>query len=192
MSGITQGYTDANIAIFGLSAKIKADFVGGAGADKVVRVLKDFNDPNDFNDFNAPDAIKKNRRKILRGGNFAIFVSLKTFLSGRDIFGSFCTGTDAFAKQTTFLISRVQSRTCSAMPRREKEERKFNLFVESSAEPNLFVLCRGGKRYIQTNLKTYNYREKAIVLRSRTAGVCARHRARIRRLGRLRTTRIRR
>ena len=62
MSGITQGYTDANIAIFGLSAKIKADFVGGAGAEKVLRVLKDFNDLNDLNDlkvFNAPDAIKK-------------------------------------------------------------------------------------------------------------------------------------
>lgn len=55
MSGITQGYTDANIAIFGLSAKIKADFVGGAGAEKVLRVF------NDLNDFNAPDAIKKNR-----------------------------------------------------------------------------------------------------------------------------------
>lgn len=70
---------------FRLIGKIKADFVGGAGADKVVRVLKDFNDPNDFNDFNAPDAIKKNRRKFCGGGNFAIFVSLKTFLSGRDV-----------------------------------------------------------------------------------------------------------
>lgn len=59
MSGITQGYTDANIAIFGLSAKIKADFVGGAGAEKVLRVLKDFNDLNDLKVFNAPDAIKK-------------------------------------------------------------------------------------------------------------------------------------
>lgn len=65
MSGITQGYTDANIAIFGLSAKIKADFVGGAG-DKVVRA---FNDLKDFKDFNAPDAIKKSP-KILRGGEF--------------------------------------------------------------------------------------------------------------------------
>ena len=63
MSGITQGYTDANIAIFGLSAKIKADFVGGAG-DKVIRVF------NDLNDFNAPDAIKKNRRKFCGGGEF--------------------------------------------------------------------------------------------------------------------------
>ena len=93
MSGITQGYTDANIAIFGLSAKIKADFVGGAG-DKVLRDfndLKDFNDPNDPNDlkvFNAPDAIKKTP-KILRGGDFAIFVSLKTFLSGSGVFGAF-------------------------------------------------------------------------------------------------------
>ena len=65
MSGITQGYTDANIAILGLSAKIKADFVGGAG-DKVLRVFNDF---NDLNDFNAPDAIKKSP-KILRGGEF--------------------------------------------------------------------------------------------------------------------------
>ena len=167
MSGITQGYTDANIAIFGLSAKIKADFVGGAGADKVVRVLKDFNDPNDFNDFKAPDAIK-NRRKFCGGGIFANFVSPKTFCRERAFLRRFCPDTDAFAKQTP------------------------NLFDKPSAEPNLFVLCRGEKRYIQTNLKTYNYREKAIVLRSRSAGVCARHRARIRRLGRLRTTRIRR
>lgn len=61
MSGITQGYTDANIAIFGLSAKIKADFVGGAG-DKVLRVF------NDFNDFNAPDAIKKIAENFVGGG----------------------------------------------------------------------------------------------------------------------------
>ena len=59
MSGITQGYTDANIAIFGLSAKIKADFVGGAGY-KVLRDFNDFNDPNAFKVFN---------------GNFANFVS---------------------------------------------------------------------------------------------------------------------
>ena len=78
MSGITQGYTDANIAIFGLSAKIKADFVGGAG-DKVIMVFKDFNDLKDLNDFNAPDAIKKNRRIFCGGGNFANFVSRRHF-----------------------------------------------------------------------------------------------------------------
>lgn len=65
MSGITQGYTDANIAIFGLSAKIKADFVGGAGAKKVLRVFNDF---NDLNDFNAPDAIKKIAENFAGGG----------------------------------------------------------------------------------------------------------------------------
>lgn len=96
MSGITHGYTDANIAIFGLSAKIKANF-GGSGV------------------------ILHERRRFY------------------------------------WLLCLI-----------------FSIFAK------------------QTNLKTYNYREKAIVLRSRSAGVCARHRARIRRLGRLRTTRIRR
>lgn len=88
MSGITQGYTDANIAIFGLSAKIKADFVGGAGADKVVRVLKDFNDPNDFNDFNAPDAIKKNRRKFC-GGEFCYLCVVEDVFVGKRHFWEF-------------------------------------------------------------------------------------------------------
>lgn len=99
MSGITQGYTDANIAIFGLSAKIKADFVGGSG-DKVLRVFNDFNDLNDLNDFNAPDAIKKSP-KILRGGEILLTLYLEDVFAGKRRFlGSFCTGTDAFAKQT--------------------------------------------------------------------------------------------
>lgn len=99
MSGITQGYTDANIAIFGLSAKIKADFVGGAG-DKVIMVFKDFNDFNDLNDlndlkvFNAPDAIKKSP-KILRGGE----ILLTLYIIGK-------TKCDEVQNQTRLLDSR--------------------------------------------------------------------------------------
>ena len=170
MSGITQGYTDANIAIFGLSAKIKADFVGGAG-DKVLRVLNDFNDLNDLKVFNAPDAIKKIAENFAEGGILLTLYLEGIFVGKRRPLRRFCTGTDAFAKQTTFSISRVQSRTCSDYAEARKGRKKIQPFIESSAEPNLFGLCRGEKSNIQTNLKTYNYREKAIVLRSRSAGV---------------------
>lgn len=114
--------SSANIAIFGLSAKIKADFVGGAG-DKVLRVLKDFNDFNDLDDlkvFNAPDAIKKIAENFAGGGILLTLYLEGIFVGKRHPLRRFCTGTDAFAKQTTFSISRVRSRTSLAMPRREK------------------------------------------------------------------------
>lgn len=95
MSGITQGYTDANIAIFGLSAKIKANF-GGSG-DKVIRVFNDF---NDLKDFNAPDAIKKIAENFAGGGILLTLYLEGIFVGKRRPLRRFCTGTDAFAKQT--------------------------------------------------------------------------------------------
>ncbi len=113
MSGITQGYTDANIAIFGLSAKIKADFVGGAG-DKVLRDFNDFNDPNDFKVFNAPDAIKKIAENFAGGGILLTLYPEGIFVDRSRLLGAFLHRYGCFRKtNTTFSISRGQSRTCS-------------------------------------------------------------------------------
>ena len=62
----------------------------------------------------TPLTLLKKIAENFAGGGILLTLYLEDiFVGKRRPLRRFCTGTDAFAKQTTFSISRVQSRTCS-------------------------------------------------------------------------------
>ena len=103
-------------------------FVGGAG-DKVLRVLNDFNDLNDLKVFNAPDAIKKIAENFAEGGILLTLYPEGIFVDRSRLLGAFLHRYGCFRKtNTTFSISRAQSRTCSGYAEARKGRKKIQPF----------------------------------------------------------------
>ena len=85
------------------------------------------NDPNDFKVFNTTDAIKKIAENFAGGGILLTLYPEGIFVDRSRLLGAFLHRYGCFRKtNTTFSISRAQSRTCSGYAEARKGRKDFN------------------------------------------------------------------